>query len=210
MNLIEIVHPEGTLDPARRKAIAGAVVSNLLRAPEAPASALERAGRMTHVWFREGRDWTTGDGPLAASSDSGIPIVVTVTVPEAWREELSARAIGAVRGALADAGIAAEDGEEPALWVNVVGIEEGSIGMAGRPTRTADIVRHLTAEVDVAAERELPDGIAIDPVCGMKVRLGPAAVTIDHDGRTVAFCAHGCRDVYAEDHGIDLATASAR
>jgi YHS domain-containing protein len=210
MNLIEILYPEGRLDPARRKAIAAAVISSLLRAPEAPPSALERAGRMTHVWFRECRDWTTGDGPFVAAVDAGIPLVVTVTVPEVWRAELSARAIGAVRDALADVGMAPEDGEEPALWVNVVGIEEGSIGMAGQPTRSADIVRHLTAEVEVPAEGDLPDGVAIDPVCGMEVGLGTAAVTLEHDGRTVAFCSHGCRDVYAEDHGIDLAAASAR
>jgi YHS domain-containing protein len=204
MNLIEITYPEGAVDRARREAIAAAVVRNLLRAPGAPPSALERAGRMTHVWFREGRDWTTGDGPVAAASDPGIPLVVTITVPEAWREELSARAVGAVRDALADAGMLSEAGDGSALWVNVVGIEEGSIAMAGRPTRTADIVRHLTAEVEVPAEGDLPNGVAIDPVCGMKVRLGPGAVTLDHNGRTVAFCARGCRDVYAEDHGIDL------
>jgi YHS domain-containing protein len=48
----------------------------------------------------------------------------------------------------------------------------------------------------------LPDGGVIDPVCGMRVHLGPHAITLQHDGRTIGFCATGCREVYAADHCI--------
>jgi YHS domain-containing protein len=51
---------------------------------------------------------------------------------------------------------------------------------------------------------ELADGVVIDPVCGMKVRLGPHAITIQHEGTTIGFCATGCRDVYAEDHDLPI------
>jgi hypothetical protein len=51
---------------------------------------------------------------------------------------------------------------------------------------------------------ELADGVVIDPGCGMKVRLGPHAITIQHEGTTIGFCATGCRDVYAEDHDLPV------
>ncbi|GAA4244988.1 hypothetical protein GCM10022255_010350 [Dactylosporangium darangshiense] len=203
MNLIEIACPEGTLDETQRREVAGAVIANLLVEPDAPAEAVERAGRITHVWFREGRTWTTGGSGAAA------PFVVTVTVPEAWREELSRRAMGAVRAALTRHAGAATGGEDPAVWINVVGVHEGSIGMNGKPSMSTDIVRYLTRGVEPSAPADLPDGVVIDPVCGMRVRLGPQAHTLVHDGRTIGFCATGCLAVYAQDHDIDL-TATVR
>jgi hypothetical protein len=50
------------------------------------------------VWFTEARTWTTRAGHDRDSAPT--PFVVTITVPEAWREELSRRAIGALRTAL--------------------------------------------------------------------------------------------------------------
>jgi YHS domain-containing protein len=51
---------------------------------------------------------------------------------------------------------------------------------------------------------------AVDPVCGMTVDVEQARAddrTLDHDGRTYAFCSKGCRlefeespDTYAEEN----------
>lgn len=198
MNLIEISYPDSALDVAAREALGNAIVSNLLVAPDAPAEALERASRLTHVYFHPAQSWITGAGPL--SPDAPWPLIVTITVPEAWREELSRHAIGAVWAALARQ-VPGIDLQQPgAVWINVVGVADGSIGMNGKPAGSSDIVRYLTRDLAVSDGAGLPDGVVIDPVCGMRVHLGRKAITLDHDGRTLGFCATGCRDVYAHDH----------
>jgi YHS domain-containing protein len=51
---------------------------------------------------------------------------------------------------------------------------------------------------------DLPEGVALDPMCGMRVRLGPSAITLEHDGETKAFCAAACRAAYARQHGLPV------
>ncbi|NYE71234.1 YHS domain-containing protein [Microlunatus parietis] len=36
----------------------------------------------------------------------------------------------------------------------------------------------------------------------MLVRLGPRAITLDHDGVTYGFCAENCRDAYARRNSL--------
>jgi YHS domain-containing protein len=201
MNLIEITCPEGALDETQRQAIAHDVMSTLLVEPDAPPQAVERAGHLTHVWFHAAQTWTTragGDQDRAAT-----PFVVTITVPEVWREELSRRAIGAVRTAL-HRHLTSADRHSGAIWINVVGVHEGSIGMDGRPSTSTDIVRYLTQDVEPPTAQDLPPDEVIDPVCGMRVQLGPHAYTLTHNGQTFGFCASGCRAVFAEDHNIPI------
>jgi YHS domain-containing protein/phenylpyruvate tautomerase PptA (4-oxalocrotonate tautomerase family) len=201
MNLIEITCPEGTLDETQRQAIAHDVLSTLLVEPDAPPQAVERAGHLTHVWFHAARTWTTRAGQNQDSAST--PFVVTITVPEGWREELSRRAIGAVRTALTrHVTLAAQN--NGAVWINVVGVHDGSIGMNGKPSTSTDIVRYLTQNVEPPDAQDLSDDEVIDPVCGMRVHLGPHAHTLTHNGQTIGFCASGCRAVYAEDHNIPI------
>lgn len=53
---------------------------------------------------------------------------------------------------------------------------------------------------------DLPDGMVLDPICGMRVRLGPRPITLDHDGTTVGFCWTGCRSAYAQAHHPTMPT----
>ncbi len=46
-------------------------------------------------------------------------------------------------------------------------------------------------------------GIAIDPVCGMKVAAAEATLHLDVAGSRVYFCGTGCRVAYASRHGAD-------
>lgn len=206
MNLIEIAYPEGTLDESQRQAIATGITSRFLVEPDAPAQAIERAGRATHVWFHEGRTWTTGAGPHRG--ETPYPVVVTITVPEAWREELSRHAIGAVRAALLRHAPGVGLRDEGAVWINVVGVDEGSLGMNGKPVTSVDIVRYLTRDITLPEAEDLPEGVRIDPVCGMRVHLGKGTIRLNHNGQTIAFCATGCRNVYAQDHDISLAESA--
>jgi len=43
------------------------------------------------------------------------------------------------------------------------------------------------------------EGVAVDPVCGMKVETESARHTLDHEGVTLFFCCSGCREKYARD-----------
>ena len=47
--------------------------------------------------------------------------------------------------------------------------------------------------------RPSPPATAIDPVCGMEVEIATARWTSDHDGRTVYFCAPGCKRHFDRD-----------
>jgi xanthine dehydrogenase accessory factor len=48
-------------------------------------------------------------------------------------------------------------------------------------------------------KRELKLAEAVDPVCGMTVAAGAAAMPAEHDGTTYYFCCAGCRRSFEED-----------
>jgi YHS domain-containing protein len=207
MFLIEIACPRGALTDDDRKELAGDICQLLVGAEEGVAAeTMRRARAMTHVGFRELDGWTTGDGPWAAGDVP--PLWITLTVPEAWRAEMSRTAIGTVRRGVrrldASHGWQRPEGH---LWINVVGIADGSIGMDGRPGTADEVVGRMTAEYqaqDDAANADLPEGVTVDPMCGMHVRLGRGAVTLEHEGRTMGFCAKSCRAAYARRHGLPV------
>jgi len=210
MFLIEFACPRGALADGDRRLLAADVCEVLVGAEEGVAEeTMRRAGAMTHVGFRELDGWTTGDGPWTPGAVP--PLWVTLTVPESWRSEMSRTATGAVRRAVRhldrqhDWQRAQED-----LWVNLVGIADGSIGMGGKPCTADEVVAHMTAEyraqrdAGAADGTDLPEGIVIDPMCGMHVRLGPGALTLEHDGRTMGFCAAACRAAYARENNLPV------
>ena len=51
---------------------------------------------------------------------------------------------------------------------------------------------------------------AIDPVCGMTVRLGVGKPSFEHDGTTYHFCSQGCRTKFAADPARYLRPTSLR
>lgn len=203
MFLIEITHPAGAVEPGEQATIAEDITRRMMNPKAAPAETLDRARRMLHIRFHETSAWYTGDG--APREGEPPPFLVTVTVPEAWREEFSPGGIAAVRGAIArfDArhGFTREPGE---LWVNVVGIADGSIGFNGSATDAIGVVNYMTEQYRAKApeDRQLPDGVVLDPNCGMRVRLGPRAITLRHGEEVLGFCSAGCRAAYAEQHHL--------
>ena len=46
---------------------------------------------------------------------------------------------------------------------------------------------------------EPPDGVAIDPVCGMSVVIDNATQTAQFQGTTFYFCGKGCRLEFEDD-----------
>lgn len=205
--LIEIAHPAGALPAADRDLLVRRILDVTLDPNHAPEETMRRARAMTHVTFRELHDWRTGDGPL--DPDAAPPLLVTVTVPAAWREETARHLTGVVRAAVnrldTTHGRQRRGGH---LWVNVLGVPDGSIGLNGKASTADDVLAYLTEDYRAAraagTAEPVPDGMLVDPVCGMLVRPGKAAITLDHDGATVGFCALGCRDAYARMHELEV------
>lgn len=203
MFLIEIACPQGALDAEDRSWFADSIVAGLTgseseSAHDTPEETLRRARAMTHVGFRELIDWTTGDGPWKASAVP--PLWLTITVPEAWREEMSRHVIGWIRRAVRELdGRHGWQRKADDLWVNLTGVADGSIGLGGKPSTADDVLDHLTEEFRANRDhgRPVPEGRVVDPICGMLVRLGPRSITLEHDGETLGFCAEACRDSYA-------------
>jgi YHS domain-containing protein len=199
MILVEIAHPAGAFTEEDRDRVAGRVRDAFLAAGHAPEETMRRARAMTHIAFRELYGWQTGDGPLAP--DTAPPVLVTVTVPEAWREETARFAIGALRSAVRrldrSRGWVRRGGD---LWVTVQGVPDGSIGLDGKASTADDVLAYMTEEFRAANAaghaQPAPDGALVDPVCGMFVRPGRDAITLEHEGVTLGFCSLGCRDAH--------------
>jgi len=202
MILIDIAGPRDALDDADRSMIADDILSGLVgtgagTAEEVPEETMRRVRTMAHLGFRELLDWTTGDGPWRPPAVP--PLWLTITVPESWRDETARHTIGWVRRAIRRLDDRHGWQRIPgALWINVIGIGDGSIGLGGKPATADDVLEHMTEDfrANLAQGRTLPEGTVVDPMCGMLVRLGPRAITLDHDGETFGFCAEACRDSY--------------
>ncbi|MDT0377440.1 hypothetical protein RM572_01450 [Streptomyces sp. DSM 42041] len=211
MNLIEISHPAGALGEEDRALLAGEIIAGLVgdgatAGADAPEATLRRARTMTHVGFRELAAWHTGDGPWDPAA--APPLWITMSVPEAWREETSRAFIGRIRRAVrrldAVRGRARTGGD---LWINIVGIADGSIGLNGTSMTADDVVGYMTEEFRTsytAGDPDVPEGVVVDPMCGMRVTLGKRAVTLEQGGDTLGFCAEACRAAYARREGLPV------
>ncbi|HEX2357419.1 MAG TPA: hypothetical protein VHI50_13310 [Micromonosporaceae bacterium] len=136
MMLVELFVPKGVLTARRRGEIAERLCTELLYEEGVPPAVAEPSRAATHVVVHEPQAWVNG-GPAA----EGPRFVVRVSVPAAWRAEISARVIERVTRVLTGAsGDAHAD-----VWVHVVGVPEGGMGAFGQVMRSTDIVQLLTA-----------------------------------------------------------------
>ncbi|APX32143.1 hypothetical protein BH708_04730 [Brachybacterium sp. P6-10-X1] len=205
MILIEISCPVGRYDDTDRRAIIEQICSVVLTDDHAPPETMHRARQMAHLGFRDLTDWHTGDGP--ANPEEAPPVIASVTVPRAWQDDMARPMIGAVKAALRRVDTRHGWQREPgSLWVLINGVPDGSIGMDGASSTADDVLDALISDYRAAVENgrndPVPDGHLVDPICGMLVRRGPRALTIETDGETLGFCALGCRDAYARRHAL--------
>jgi YHS domain-containing protein len=177
--------------------IAERLLHELITEESAPESVLEGGRALTHVLVREPVVWATG-------GDEEQPrYLVRVTVPESWNTPgFAAYVVPRVTDLIASF----EDDpgrlrREPHCVVQVVGLGGHALGTLGRVTTDTDITRLMTdAYRSSPDQREVPPGHAVDPVCGMAVDLARASTTLEHEGRTYAFCSPVCRQVFTEEH----------
>ena len=202
MILIELFSPKGTLSAEQRRRIPERLIEAISEAG-APAEVAEAWRAICQVVLHEPDAWIVGGRPV----EPGEPprYIVRVSVPGAWRNDMSAHVIARLTQALA-----ADDPnpqrlfQEPLVCVQIVGVAEGSYGAFGRVMRSADIIKLITRPYREASAGRIPaeqpaPGTAIDPICGMTVALTDTAITLEHAGTTYAFCSSGCRSVFAEE-----------
>ncbi|HLH58581.1 MAG TPA: XdhC family protein, partial [Streptosporangiaceae bacterium] len=65
--------------------------------------------------------------------------------------------------------------------------------------RASGVIRDVPAAVEPARPPAPEPAEPTDPVCGMTVRAGAAALFLVHDGITHYFCCAGCRQAFAGD-----------
>ena len=203
MLLMEIAHPTGSLDERDRDQLSGAFLDLFLEAPGHTEESLGRVRSATHVAFRELRGWRTGDGP--PQEGTAPPMIITLTLPQAWQGESAAPMIGLLRTAVRrlddDRGWVRPRGS---LWIKVEGVPDGSIGLDGRPATASDVLAFLSEDARAARENgtaaPVPEGRLPDPVCGMTVADGKGALVVEDRGERLGFCSRVCRDTYVGEH----------
>jgi YHS domain-containing protein/phenylpyruvate tautomerase PptA (4-oxalocrotonate tautomerase family) len=206
MMFIELFVPRGSLSEEQRRQIGERLVTEFMAEGEeqsAPAAVIESWRALTQVVIHEPSTWFVGGRPL----DPGEPprYVVRVSVPGAWRKDMSAEVIARITRVLAEADADPQRlYREPQAWVHVVGIAEGSCGVLGQAVGSNDIIKMITRPFRESPDREAlikaaAPGTAIDPICGMTVALSDAAITLEHAGLIYAFCSPGCRAVFTEE-----------
>jgi YHS domain-containing protein/phenylpyruvate tautomerase PptA (4-oxalocrotonate tautomerase family) len=202
MMLIELFAPKNALSPEQRRRVAERLVTEVMTEESAPPAVTAASLAISHVVVHEPDTWLVGGRPV--ESTEAPRYLVRVTVPNAWRKEMSEHVISRVTRVLAEV-----DGDrhrlyrEPHAWVHVVGVPEGSMGSFGHVMDSSDIVKLITKSFrsSGALTPDPAPGTAIDPICGMTVPLTDATITIEHDGTRYAFCSAACRRVFADEQG---------
>ncbi|MCX4854896.1 hypothetical protein OG426_48395 [Streptomyces canus] len=213
MILIELFAPAGVLDQTQHQRLGQRLIDALMGTEDAHAEAvMDSARALTQVLIHEPAAWITGDRRPVDPADPPR-YLIRVSVPAAWRKELSAHAIDRLTQALAATEAeACRDPDrlrdEPHVLVHVVGIPEGSLGMCGRPMGSLDLLKHMTAPHRAAIANiptaGLPPGTVIDPVCGMTVDLNTTDLTLEVEDAVYGFCNGQCRRIFADEHGVPL------
>lgn len=201
MMTVEVFVTGRALTADGERELADRILRTLTFGESAPDSTLDSARELIHVLVAQPRTWVTG-GPAAETAPRYL---VRVTVPGSWsNKEFAGHVVPMITEAVA--GTEPDTTRlhrEPHCVVQIVGLREHCVGTLGHATTSTEITRLMTQAFRDSGERpEAPEGSTIDPVCGMAVEWATARYTLTHDGVDHAFCAPGCRKVYAEDHGL--------
>ncbi|MFQ6392453.1 ATPase [Nocardia sp. KC 131] len=183
----------------RRRELAEKLMRALTTEDSAPDAVMDKMRELTHVIVHTPDVWVTG-GPKSAAAPRYL---VRLTAPAAWsnNSEFGGNIVPLITKAIAATEPDADRlFREPHCLVQIVGLREHAIGNLGRAMNSTEITKLITEDYRHDAQQAVPDGYAIDPVCGMTVELATTQLTFTHEGVDYAFCAPVCRKVFAEQH----------
>lgn len=142
MMFVELFAPRGAFSPEQRRRVAERLATEVVSDENAPPAVIEASLAMSHVVVHEPDTWIVGARPVETEEPRYL---VRVSVPDAWRKEMSEQVISRVTRVLAEV-----DGDphrfyrEPHAWVHVVGVPEGGMGLFGHVVGSTDIVKMIT------------------------------------------------------------------
>ncbi|NEW41320.1 YHS domain-containing protein [Nocardia cyriacigeorgica] len=201
MMTIDIFVSDPALAGERGNALAQLLLRTLTTEESAPEAVMDRAREFTHVLVHHPATWATG-GPSPADAPRYL---VRVTVPGSWvGPDFGQGIIPLITHTIAEF-----EGDPqrllgaPHCVVQILGVREHSLGTFGRATDAAELTRLMTADYRPEDDtRDIPEGYAVDPTCGMTLEIATAPFTLTHEGETHVFCAPVCRKVFAEEHAL--------
>jgi len=194
------------VDPAGETSAAPTGVDELLEGSgRAGLDAL--AERVTPLSFLVVATHGEYDEPaLRAAFDTEVPYIGLVASPKrgsAVRTSLAAAGVPEANLARmkfpAGLDIGARRGDEIALSImaEIIQVRQGLEQLAWED---AEAAADVSAETPgTGQEAEAAPAAAIDPICGMEVKVEGALHTHEWDGRTWYFCCDGCRTKFAAD-----------
>src|SRR5262245_28825510 len=142
MMFIELFAPKGSLSKEQRRQI-GERLIEVMSDESAPAEVIEAWRGISQVVFHEPDTWIVGGREVDSSEPPRY--IVRISVPGAWRKEMSSYVISRFTQVLAEADQNPQRlYQEPHAWVHLVGIAEGSCGAFGQVLRSTDIVKMVT------------------------------------------------------------------
>jgi xanthine dehydrogenase accessory factor len=138
---------------------------------------------------------------LAEALAAGVPYVALVASPKRGRAVRAELAVAPELAAQLHTPAGFDIGARTPAEIAISILAEMVAVHHAHPGSSQDAPgRSTTAEVEVMTPSIT--GVAVDPVCGMKVATVRASAHLELDGETVWFCGEGCRASYAREHAV--------
>jgi xanthine dehydrogenase accessory factor len=137
---------------------------------------------------------------LAEALAAGVPYVALVASPKRGRVVRCELAVAPELAAQLHTPAGFDIGARTPVEIAISILAEMVAVHHAHPGLTGVRERSTTPEVEVVTP--LVTGVAVDPVCGMKVATVDATPHLEIGGETVWFCGEGCRASYARDHVV--------
>jgi phenylpyruvate tautomerase PptA (4-oxalocrotonate tautomerase family)/YHS domain-containing protein len=199
MFLIEVFVPPGTASLQRRAELAAHLGEVVVTEEHAAAETVAAAQDATDVIVHEPAAWFVCREPLGP--DGPARFLVRVTVPGAWRRELSEHFVSRITPVLADPD---DGGPPPKVVVQVVGVPERGYGLDGQVFGSNALAELMSTPYREARRSgtaaQPPPGKVVDPSCGAILSLDTTeAVMHEIDGAGYGFCCTHCRDAFVAE-----------
>jgi xanthine dehydrogenase accessory factor len=137
---------------------------------------------------------------LVAALEAGVPYVALVASPKRGRAVRSELAVAPELAAQLHTPAGLDLGARTPVEIAISILAEMVAEHHAHPGAEGVLDRSTTLEVDVVTPTVT--GVAVDPVCGMKVATVDATPHLELAGETVWFCGEGCRASYAREHAV--------